>query len=66
MTWCDLVREYIPNATGEEADFILWNCTAFPLAGESAIREQLAHVRDVGVAAVMDAAAATEKARGEG
>ena len=31
MTWNDLVRKYIVNATDEECDYILWNKTPFPI-----------------------------------
>lgn len=41
MTWIDLVREYFPDATEKECDFILWERTAFPVTGEETIREQL-------------------------
>ena len=30
MTWLELVREYFPDATDEEADYILWEKTGFP------------------------------------
>ncbi|CAM2079673.1 MAG: hypothetical protein NSGCLCUN01_03900 [uncultured Clostridium sp.] len=29
MTWNDLVRKYIPNATDEE--YVLWNKPPFPI-----------------------------------
>ena len=31
MTWNDLVRKYIPNATDEECEYVLWNKTPFPI-----------------------------------
>lgn len=30
MTWNDLVREYFPKVTDEEANCILWERTGFP------------------------------------
>ena len=30
MTWGELVREYFPDATDDEVDFILWEKTGFP------------------------------------
>ena len=30
MTWIELVKEYFPDATGEEAEYILWEETGFP------------------------------------
>ena len=40
-TWLDLVREYFPTATDEQADQILWEHTGFPMDRIEAIREQL-------------------------
>lgn len=31
MAWKDLVRKYIPDATEQECDYILWTKTAFPM-----------------------------------
>jgi len=41
-TWGDLVREYFPDAGGDEADNILWVLTAFPFADVETIRGHLA------------------------
>ena len=42
MTYLELVKEYFPDAGDEEADYILWEFTAFPLVrGEDELREQL-------------------------
>jgi hypothetical protein len=30
MTWTELVREYFPDVSDKEADYILWNHTGFP------------------------------------
>jgi len=40
-TWIDLVRDYFPNASDEECDFILWEKTAFPMCGFDKVKEQL-------------------------
>ena len=40
-TWIDLVREYLPNATDDEANSVLWNWTAFPFGDEAQIRQQV-------------------------
>ena len=32
MTWIDLVKQYFPNATNKECDFILWEKTPFPIS----------------------------------
>lgn len=32
MTWIDLVKQYLPNATDKECDFILWEKTPFPIS----------------------------------
>ena len=32
MTWIDLVKQYLPNATDKECDFILWEETPFPIS----------------------------------
>lgn len=41
MTWIDLVRKYFPNATDEEADFILWEKTCFPFGNVSQVEKQI-------------------------
>lgn len=50
ITWLELVREYFPKATDEEANGILWECTGFPcfwnipqngLTAEQCCRNQL-------------------------
>jgi hypothetical protein len=45
MTWLDLVRKYFPDATDEEADYILWGQTAFPFAGGKHIEMQIKKYR---------------------
>lgn len=30
MTWVELVKEYFPAVSDEEADYILWEKTGFP------------------------------------
>ena len=41
MTWIDLVRKHIPDVTEEQADFILWEKTAFPLASVEVVEKQI-------------------------
>ncbi|WP_197023480.1 hypothetical protein [Heyndrickxia ginsengihumi] len=41
MTWIELVKEYFPDATDTQCEFILWEKTAFPVTGEETIRKQL-------------------------
>jgi len=41
MTWIGLVKKYFPNASDEEADFILWEKTSFPMGGLKEVEEQL-------------------------
>ena len=50
MTWVELVKEYFPSATDEQADYILWGETGFPcffnipkdgLTVEECLRKQL-------------------------
>jgi len=40
-TWRDLVRDHIPTATDEEADYILWEHTAFPMADQDYVNRQI-------------------------
>jgi hypothetical protein len=40
-TFRDLVTARIPDATEEEADFILWEHTAFPMADRETIVSQI-------------------------
>ena len=46
MTWRDLVRKHIPNATDEECNHILWNLTCFPLCGAEEVQRQLAELAE--------------------
>ena len=47
MTYLELVKEYFPDASDDEADYILWEFTAFPLVwGEDELREQLQKFRE--------------------
>ena len=55
QTYGDLVREYFPNATDEECEFILWERTGFPSfwdipedgnTPEECLRKQLQEARD--------------------
>lgn len=41
MTGLEFVREVFPKATQEEADFLLWNATAFPMGDIDHNRKQL-------------------------
>lgn len=55
MCWIDLVREYFPNTTNEEANDILWERTGFPcfwnipqdgLTAEECCRKQLEQLKE--------------------
>jgi hypothetical protein len=41
LTWIDLVRKYFPDATVEQADFLLWEKTCFPVGSVQAVEEHL-------------------------
>ena len=41
-TMLDLVREYLPDVSENDADYILWNHTSYPFGGEAEIRRHLA------------------------
>ena len=46
LTWIELVRQVaaehrVKNVSDEQADFILWECTAFPFAGVDYTRQQI-------------------------
>ncbi|WP_433956968.1 hypothetical protein [Cytobacillus horneckiae] len=41
LTWNDLVRKYMPNASDSVCNFILWEKTAFPLASPEYIERQI-------------------------
>ncbi len=45
MTYQDLIESVFPGITHDEADYILWNLTAFPMAGARTIYRQLRHVK---------------------
>jgi hypothetical protein len=38
-TWRDVVRHYKPEATSEEADYILWERTCFPSCNETTLKQ---------------------------
>jgi len=46
-SYLDVVRPIFPNATEEEADYLMWNCTAWPFAGKDwrKYRRQLAKLK---------------------
>jgi len=44
MPWRDLVCQYWPSASDEEADSILWNCSCFPFCGLGKVKEQLSEL----------------------
>ena len=46
--WTDLVKEYFPEADREECDFILWECTAFPMADIDTVKNQLKELKKNG------------------
>lgn len=56
QNFIDLVRELFPNTSDEEALGILWNYTGYPGFWEGdpidCCREQLLHLKDVGMEAV--------------
>ena len=47
MIYIDLVKEYFPDASDDEADYILWEFTTFPMVqGEDELRKQLQKFRE--------------------
>ncbi len=48
MNWIELVREYFPNCTDIEADFILWEKTCFPFGPVEMVKNQLLELKDNG------------------
>ena len=45
MTWLELVHEYYPGVSDDEANALLWGGTCYPFGKEGQVREQLlAHV----------------------
>lgn len=44
VTWNDLVRKHIPEATDEECDLILWEMTEFPLVTPAEVEAQIIKV----------------------
>lgn len=47
MTWRELVRVYLPRVSDRDADYILWNMTAFPFNGLEGVKQQLAELAAV-------------------
>lgn len=45
-TWIDLAKEYFPNATDDECSWMLWEKTAFPMAGLELVKKQLQEYKD--------------------
>lgn len=46
MTWIDLVKHYFPKADDREADYILWEKTAFPLVDLKTVESQLKEYKE--------------------
>jgi hypothetical protein len=44
VTWRELVKQYIPEASDEEIDFVLWEMTAFPVCDIETLKMQLGEV----------------------
>lgn len=53
LTWFDRVRSYFPNATEEQCEELLWNCTPFPCGNAEQVEGALraAHVAGGGTVA---------------
>ena len=49
-TWGDLVREYFPQASDDEVEYILWTHTGYPCfwigTAEDCCRRQLQELKD--------------------
>lgn len=43
MSAIDIVRQYFPDATEDDADYILWNQTCFPFIVSSDVDESIDH-----------------------
>jgi len=43
MTWLELARFYFPDCTDDQLGYVLWEFTAFPLAGVAHVAKQLDH-----------------------
>lgn len=44
-TWGDVVKEYFPEASEEEVEYILWEKTPYPMIGEAGVRSSLAELK---------------------
>jgi len=45
MTWLELAKKYFPGISNEEADFILWELTCFPVGSAAQVEEQLRQLK---------------------
>jgi hypothetical protein len=45
-TWVDLVREYFPDIAAEDAEYLLWEKTCFPLGSLEQVKQQLAELKE--------------------
>lgn len=45
-TWGDVVREVFPEASDAQAEYLLWERTAFPFADVDHVRQQLLEDRE--------------------
>ena len=41
MAWLDYIKEFFPDVTEQQADFILWEKTAFPMGGKEMVEKQI-------------------------
>jgi len=42
-TWLEVMREFKPDITPEEADYILWECTCYPFSDEITLAQIKEH-----------------------
>lgn len=39
MTWGDYIRQYNPDATDKEVDYVLWEETCYPMDSEETLKQ---------------------------
>ena len=45
-TWIDYVQGIFPEATEEDVEYVLWECTEFPMCGNTHTKKQIQDMKD--------------------
>ena len=46
-TWLEVMQEFKPDITLDEADYILWECTCYPFSDEITLAQIKEHFKNI-------------------